>query len=78
MAYALVKRHKRLMIVDETGGVIYQPPNFLRPVTNRDDFAPLVSALNETGELGGDVLTAFETRFNPRVRPSAPPPGYRG
>jgi len=72
MAYALVKRNKRMMIVDEaTGAVVYQPPSFLRPITNREDFAPLLTAMNETGKVGRDALTEFGTRFNPRVRPTS-------
>lgn len=68
MTYEVAKRRKRLMIVDADGGVVYCPPNFLRPVTSREDFAEILDGLNRTGKLDGQALTAFETRFNPRRR----------
>lgn len=65
--FSLVKRHKRLVIVNDVGEVIYCPPNFLRPVTSRSDFDPLLSDLQQYGEIQGKTLTAFETKFNPRL-----------
>ena len=67
MTHQVVKRHKRLVIVNEAGEVVYTPPHFLLPVTSRTDFAPLLEVLNTIGRLGGEALTAFETRFNPRA-----------
>lgn len=65
--FKLVKRHKRLMIVDSNENIIYCPPDFLRPVTNRSDYDPLLEDLAEFGEIKGRTLTEFETKFNPRL-----------
>lgn len=64
--FKLVKRFKKLMIVDENDQIIYHPPNFLRPVTSRSDFDPLLKDLEEFGEIQGKTLTEFESKFNPR------------
>lgn len=65
--FKLIKRHKRLMIVDEKDNIIYCPPDFLRPVTSRADYDPLLDELAKTGELSNSTLTNFETKFNPRL-----------
>lgn len=64
--YEIVKRNKRLIIVDEEGWLVYCPPSFLRPVNSRDDYQPLVDAWNKTGIIGGDVLTEFESKWRSR------------
>lgn len=67
-AFRLVKRGTRLMIVDAAVGTIaYCPPDFLLPVDSRRDFDPLLNSLNSHGRIDDELLTRFETRFNPRL-----------
>lgn len=47
MKLAVVKRNKRLYIVDESGKTLYTPPDFLRPyVTNRDVIKSLAEEMS--------------------------------
>lgn len=66
--FSLVKKHKRLMIVDNDGNIVYCPPDFLRPVVSRKDYDELLNDANQTGRLSGELLTEFETKFNPRKK----------
>lgn len=66
--FSLVKRFKRLMIVDEHDNIVYCPPNYLRPVQSRKDYDPLLQDLAEFGEVRIKTLTEFETKFNPRKK----------
>ena len=65
--FKLIKRQKRLMIVDKNDMIIYCPPDYLRPVTSRADYDPMLKDLVEFGEVKIKTLTEFETKFNPRL-----------
>ena len=65
--YKVVKKNKKLMVVDENGKVLYAPPDFLKPVNSRDDFYPILYDLYEHGKIRGYTLNVFETKFNPRL-----------
>lgn len=65
--FSLVKRYKKLMIIDDNDNIVYCPPDFLKPVTSRADYDPLLKDLAEFGEIKGKTLTEFETKFNPRL-----------
>lgn len=66
--FRLVKKNKRLMIVDSEDNLVYYPPDFLRPVTNRNDFLPLLEDANSNGFLSGKAIGDFEAKFNPRMK----------
>lgn len=55
------------MIVDSNNEITYCPPDFLRPVTSRADYDPLLNDLRDFGEIKGQTLSDFETKFNPRL-----------
>jgi len=64
--FSLVKRNKRLIIVDMDGNLVYCPPDFLLPVTNRKDYQEILDDANLNGKLSEALLMKFETKFNPR------------
>jgi hypothetical protein len=66
--FLLVKKNKRLMIVDSEDNLVYHPPNFLKPVTSRKDFQEILDDANLNGCLSEKLLTDFETKFNPRAK----------
>lgn len=65
--YEVVKKNKKLMVVDENGKVMYAPPDFLKPVNSRDDYHMIIRDLYEYGYIQGSTLNYFETKFNPRL-----------
>lgn len=65
--FSVVKKHKRLMVVDKDGNIVYCPPDFLKRTYTRDEFKNLVDHANETGKLSGELLTEFESKFRSRV-----------
>lgn len=70
MKYKLVKRNRRLMIVDcVTDVAVYTPPEFIR-ITSRNSLQMLVNSANATGTLHIDLIIAFESA-SPRAA------GYR-
>lgn len=67
-SFSLIKKNKKLMIVDESNNLVYCPPSFLKPVTSRNDFQEIVDDANLNGNISGELLTSFETKFNPRIK----------
>lgn len=59
--FRLIKKNKRLMIVDSEDNLVYYPPDFLRPVTNRNDFMPLLEDANSNGFHSESYIMWFES-----------------
>lgn len=66
--FSLVKRNKRLMIVDIDGNLVYYPPDFLKPVISRKDYDEILNDANLNGKVSEKLLMEFETKFNPRKK----------
>ena len=66
--FFLVKKNKRLMIVDSEDNLVYHPPNFLKPVTSRKDYDEILNDANLNGKVSEKLLMEFETKFNPRKK----------
>lgn len=56
----VVKKNKRLSIVDPDGNTVYTPPDFLRSRVNRE----LLGRLAQTEMKIADIIV-FETRVRP-------------
>jgi hypothetical protein len=65
--FRLVKKHKRLQIIDKDGNTVYCPPDFLRRTYTRDEFEKMIDDANQNGKLSGELLTEFESKFRSRV-----------
>ena len=65
--YKVAKRYKKIVVVDENDVIVYHPPNFLKPITSRNDMQIVVDSFNEKG-YNGDAITEFETKFSPRIQ----------
>jgi hypothetical protein len=63
--FSLLKRNKRLEVVDENQTTIYVMPDFVQVVL-RNDFQKLVDDLNESGY--HDIQKIIEFESNPRYR----------
>lgn len=63
MVLSVIKRNKRLHIVDEIGTSVYTPRDFLKPVQGRHVLASLARAL-DAGH-GIRAITAFEAFHHP-------------
>ncbi len=65
MCLSVVKRHKRLHIVDEAGASVYTPPDFVK-VQSREAMASLATSMRgEPADI--ELIAAFEA--DPRNRP---------
>ena len=65
--FAVVKKNKRLQVIDKDGNVVYCPPDILRRIYTRDDFEKMIDDANQNGKLSGELLTEFESKFRSRV-----------
>jgi hypothetical protein len=66
MKPVVVKRHKRLWIIDlETGAGLYTPPNFIR-LANRDPLHVLAYAFALRNERHLDSIMDFESEWSVR------------
>lgn len=65
--YRVVKWHKKIVVMDENDKVVYHPPNFLKPMTSRNDMQIVVDSFNEKG-YNIEAIIEFETKFNPRIK----------
>lgn len=63
--HKVVKRNKRLMVIDKEDNIAYYPPDFLKRQYLRTDFEGIIKELDENGALGNEC-TKFEYKFNPR------------
>jgi len=65
--HTIKKINKKLFVVDETGKPVYTPPNFLKPIQSRENLQEIVEGF-DSGIYPSEAITAFETRFNPRLK----------
>jgi hypothetical protein len=59
----VVKFNKKLRIVDETGALVYQPPDFLLPLRNRTSLELLAFRLSGA-KAPVDEIIRFETMIS--------------
>lgn len=72
MSLAVIKRNKRLLIVDEAGKTVYAAPDFLKPVRDRDVLRALAEKLSHRYDI--EAVMAFESAHAPERRPLRRPP----
>lgn len=71
MSLSVIKRNKRLLIVDGDGRTVYTAPDFLKPVRDRDVLRELAAKLSEDYDI--EAVMAFESAHSPaREAPRRP------
>ena len=68
VTYEAVKRHKRLWLMEvETGNLVYTPPSWVK-LPNRSPMHALAWGMTDRLKYDIDLIMAFETTFNPRLK----------
>lgn len=64
--FSLSKRHKRLVILNKDGEIVYTPPDFMRRfVPSRQELQFVVDKFNAIGQYDIQSIMEFESKFHP-------------
>jgi hypothetical protein len=66
--YRVVKRNKKLMIIDNNDKMIYTPPSFLKDkIASREQVQELCDEFNRLTSRDIDAIIRFESQLNNKV-----------
>lgn len=62
--FSIAKRHKHIVILNESDDIVYSPPNFIR-LNSRYDLQFVIDRFNEIGQYDINAIMEFEAKFHP-------------
>lgn len=67
MPFSIAKRHKRIVILNESDDIVYALPVFV-VLNSRYDIQFVVDKFNETGQYDINAIMELESKFHPNRR----------